>query len=271
MKDVKINLYFPDKTPLNKKDLLEIIVSEIGDDEEIGYAGFVEKTQLREHLDIFLGDNIELYRPLSEKEKQQLKNTIESTIEKSSNFLNIPPISIFVFPWLVEPEGFVELMGGINGFAPYKKTIHLYLTPEQFYPKNIEKTVAHEFNHTNFFNNHGLHKMDILETLIFEGLAENFEEKISGERNVIAKAIDKKESKKILFQIYPYLNFEEDDFYKSLFFDGKEYKRWTGYTIGYELVNAFMNKYSTISWEKIMEIEPREIFYKSPFAKKEEV
>ena len=47
--------------------------------------------------------------------------------------------------------------------------------------------------------------------------------------------------------------------YREVFFGNKEYKRWTGYSIGYRLVKEFRKKYPNISWGEIIKMRQKDI------------
>ncbi len=148
--------------------------------------------------------------------------------------------------------------------------VHLFISPEKFSSTSLIETIAHELNHAVF-----LHYRDssswltLLEALIFEGFAENFrEEVVGGDIAPWSKALSDNESQKEFFKLEKYLGSTENKVYQDVFFGNKEYKKWTGYTIGYQIVKSFRKKNPNKSWLEILKTKPEKILEASTFIKK---
>lgn len=268
-----IQLFFPERCKgISNAELLDEILTKVQETSQQGYAGFPSKKDLRAHLDGFLGNTPELYEPVSQEEQKNIEETIKSALDECQKHLTYPGVSVFVFPWITDMEEMAESLGGVSGVVPSDGIVHLYVIPRKFDYKHLKKAASHEFNHIVFYNNHGFpdEAGPIYKALIFDGLAENFEEFMDGKTPVAAQGTSKDEAAQILSKIYPHLetpiSFEEDSFYRKLFFGSEEYKPWTGYTIGYEIVKSFIEDNPDLSWEDIMETEPSTILENSPFA-----
>jgi len=102
--------------------------------------------------------------------------------------------------------------------------------------------------------------MTLFEHLIADGLAEHFQKKfLDGNRNSFTKVISKKEAKKILKELEPCLDKTMDDapeIHSNLFFGDKKYASGTGYTIGYYLVEDYLNKNKNIGWNSLFKQKP---------------
>jgi uncharacterized protein YjaZ len=274
---VKINMHFPDIQIANagKKALVNEILSTIYRDKKTGYAGFLRKNGARglyNRISGWISENsVKTYKQLTINDKKKIIKVIKSTIQKCLKFLPMPQFSVFVFPRVQIFNSYSEKMGRISGYTPRSFVIHIYIASRKFNIHSLNGTIAHEFNHSFFFNCHRSKSQTIREALIFEGLAENFKEQITKKKSIVSQTLTEDESKKAFNQIYSILdinvNWEDGSDYKNIFFGGGRFKRWTGYSVGYYIVKAFRKEYSDISWEALMKIAPRIIFNKSSFVK----
>jgi uncharacterized protein YjaZ len=259
---IKIKFYFSEIKPANKEELINNILKEIENDKFLGYAGFKKKKYLKWDLSYRWLANFksENYRALSKKEKNKIENVIKKTIQICRKKLKVNKVYIFIFPWF--PGDRDKVFKGVTGYARYEGVINLYLYPKKFNLDSLKQTVIHEYNHLacffyqKTFRKRG-HKWRILDSLVFEGLAQNFEEDILKIRPIYSKALSQKEAlnllKKIENKIYEPLNYK---FYKDLFFGSPKFKRWSGYTIGYFIVKEFRKKSKNLKWINLIRFPP---------------
>jgi len=265
---VKIIFCSPQSTTMSKEAFVDALIRDIRSDRKIGYAGYIKKTSLSDYLSRRISNNLEIYKYLTLDDKRRIKKIIQSTVQKCHRQLPLPtlPLFVFIFPWLALE--YDKEFGGVNGFTPYMNTIHLFVSPNKFSFKSLQKTIAHEFNHAVFFHYH-TSKQTLLDTIIFEGLAENFrEEVIGGSSSSWSVALPLKKSKEIFNSLKRSLNSKNPLLYQEVFFGGEKYKKWTGYSIGYRIVKSFRRVYSKMSWKEILKMDPKEIFDASAFIKK---
>jgi uncharacterized protein YjaZ len=258
----EIKFCIPDKLfSINRAEVLGQIIELAGEKEEIGFAGYIEKSYLKNSLSYSVfGDSKKVSLPNVLAHVSDIRNCITKTISKCDKLINVPPLYVFVFP--TQNKFIQEQMNGVSGFSPYKKTIHLYINPEvEGWFKKLSETIAHETAHTI---SHSLFKWEtILDILIFEGVAEHFREAvIGGEQSPWTKAISSQKVKEILEKLETknLLNDKKNkDLYNNLFFGGKEFPQWSGYTIGYILVkNVLENSDKDIKF--LMKTKPQKIF-----------
>jgi uncharacterized protein YjaZ len=259
---IKIKFYFPKTKPSNKEELINNILKEIKSDKFFGYTGFRKKKDLRWNLFYIWLANFksENYKALSKEEKKKIDNVIKKAIQICRKKLKVNKVYIFIFPWF--PGDRDKVLKGVTGHAGYEGVINLYLYPKKFDLDSLKQTVIHEYNHLAFFfyqktfRKRGL-KRRILDSLIMEGLAQNFEEDILKIRPIYSKALSQKEAfnllKKIENKIYEPLNYK---FYKDLFFGSKKFKRWSGYTIGYFIVKEFRKQNKKLNWKSLIYLPP---------------
>lgn len=176
-------------------------------------------------------------------------------------------VKIFMLPTL---QTFVKnKMSGSSGYTPSGDSIHIYLSANPVDSNKmagaVKNTVTHEYNHAirfQHFPNSPL--MTLLESLIFEGLAENFTTEIA-DKNISpwANSLDEKVAKETFKRIKPILNSTSRKVYYSVFFENKKFPLWAGYAVGYWLVKNFRRKNRNVKWPEIIQMSYPEILKRS--------
>ena len=253
---IKVKFYFPEIKPANKEKLIDNTLKEIKNDKFFGYVGFKKKKYLKLELSSrFFNFKPSNYRALSKKEKNKIENVIKKTIQICRKKLNVNKIYIFILPWF--PGDRDKVFKGVTGYAPYEGVINLYLYPKKFNLNSLKQVVIHEYNHLAFFFYQQIFRKReprwrILDALIFEGLAQNFEEDILKIRPIYSKALSQKEAINLLKnKIYEPFNYK---FYRDLFFGSKKFKRWSGYTVGYFIVKEFRKQNKNLNWKNLIHL-----------------
>ena len=250
---------------INPKDSEEIIIDnilkQVREDKNIGFAGFSDKKTLKNILERFMiswkGDNGNF--KISAKE-------IEQVIKKSGETCKeLAPYSpektyIFIFPCF---DNFtIKKMNGLGGFCPWKDVILIFLNPQENWENSLKETIIHEFAHSiSPFYKGG--DFSIGEGLIFEGLAENFREKVFGGASApYSKSLNEEEAIKTLNEIKNKLDSKDWNEYMEIFYGTKRYPLWAGYSIGYYLVRKYLKNKEKINWNELLRKNPKEILLK---------
>lgn len=120
-----------------------------------------------------------------------------------------------------------------------KITINLFDThPLDDILHDIRITLRHELHHFRFFES-GQRVDRLLDELIFEGLAVAFEVELDpGQLPVYACAVDRKDLKGLWQLAIPILH-QPGHYYEWMHGQGS-LPRWAGYTLGYEMVKAYI-------------------------------
>ena len=156
-------------------------------------------------------------------------------------------------------------MSGVSGYTPDRNNILLFISAQKGWKTALKNTIAHEYAHTCAFANHKW--ISLLDSLIFEGIAENFRESIIGGKPARwSKALNKKQASVILMENIKNLNSINEKKYLQLFLGyNNKYKLWSGYSIGYQIVKSFIRKNNKLQWSEIVKLEPKEILRKSEY------
>lgn len=248
-----------------KKEFIEYIVNSIPKDKHTGYAGFAEKAWLRRFLPpgIFAeykGKTIPEYT----LPQREINEIIATTLIKSYTTLPVSHTNVFVFPTF---SNFVrEKMNGSTGYTPHKNTLQLYVYPKQQsgWKQEIKHTIAHEYTHSAVLNHHNW--QTLLDSIVYEGLAEHFREHVvGGKRAFWSKAISSAKAAKLWQKLRLHLQSKDYNLYHKVFFEDKEFPKWTGYTIGYEIVKSFLSNTKEKSWSNIIKNNSAQILAKSGY------
>jgi uncharacterized protein YjaZ len=260
---LKIKFFFPEipSEIKDKRRFVDLLMEIMRRDKSIKYAGYLKEKDLYNDLFQHIGcKDVSSYKPISTREKEKIKKTIYTTIKKCHQFLPHPdlPIFIFIYPWFpTKDDSF--LFKGVTALAAYY-TIHIFIDFDSYTQESLKQTIAHEWSHLVFYRNNPQHQYTLVDHMITEGLAEVFREEIvGGKASPWASSLDKEKAQKIFKTLKQKLNTKSKKIYQKVFFGDKDYKRWTGYSIGYRLVKGFREKYPKLSWEEIMKIKPRHI------------
>lgn len=263
---IKLKFIFPEeiKNIKNKQELADFIMEKLEKRDIVKYAGYSNKKDLKKNLlRDFKKESVSKYKKPSKKKEKEIKNNITETIKKLNNILSHPdpPIFIFIYPWF-PPREKCSLFNGVMASASFY-TIHLFIDLNNYTKHSIKETLAHEWNHLVFYKYHSKNQYTLLEHIIIEGLAEVFkEETIREDPTPWALALTEEEAQEKFNLLKGKLNQKNRNLYEEVFFGSKEYKKWTGYSVGYWLIKNFRENHSQYSWEEIIKIEAEEIIKK---------
>ncbi|MEX0920213.1 MAG: DUF2268 domain-containing putative Zn-dependent protease [Candidatus Pacearchaeota archaeon] len=158
-----------------------------------------------------------------------------------------------------------DKMGGVGGNALHENLISLYINPSnKKWKDRLESFIVHEYSHLTVFDKRKWKTIE--DSLIIEGIAEVFRDEIvGGKPSPWTSALTEKEAKDLLKKIKNKLKTPVEKMHKELFFGSKEFKMWSGYSLGYQIVKSFRKKYPELSWKKIIKMKSSEILKKSEF------
>jgi len=264
---VKINYFF--NIPQNiddKKKIIDFLLENINKKCN-NYAGFTKKSELKNILteEIFgfesqINFNYDYKYKINQK---KITEIIKTVLNKCYQMVNKrKPINFYLFPTF---NSFIKnRMSGVSGFTSDKNNILLFIVSKNGWQSALKDTVVHELAHSFSYSYHQWRTL--LDSLIFEGLAENFREKsIGGKSALWSIVLSHKQSLDIFRSIKDKLNSSSDDDYQKIFF-GKndEYPFWSGYATGYQIVKSFLS-FTKKTWLEIFKTKPKIILKESMF------
>lgn len=241
-------------------EIINKILEEIPDLEDIGYAGFLEKSWLNKIISGFMLDKNGYNQPYLYKEEYEgrIKLICEETINKCKDYID-EKIHIFLFPTF--DKFVVEEMAGTNGFSSWDNVILIFINFVDGWEKSLKESLVHELAHAvspyykggDFSIGYGL---------VLDGIAEHFKDFIiPGKKSPWTQAISREKSQEILDELKwsGWLELKDFEKYTEVFYGTGKYLNWTGYTIGYHLIEKYLKNKKNIIWYKLLRIDPKEI------------
>tara|TARA_B100000508_G_scaffold60333_1_gene47114 strand:- start:154881 stop:155672 length:792 start_codon:yes stop_codon:yes gene_type:complete len=253
---VDTKFYFPET---DKPSVKEQIIKALEKDKLIDFVGFAKREYFESFLDNMLFEKNMVDLPLLSEEKRiAIEKEIQETFKTCHKELQHPssPVMAYVFPWF--PGEKQQVFKGVNALVPFQQVMHLFIDPQTDTQGTLTKTVSHEYNHLVYYAAHPSQGYSVYENMIMEGLAEVFrEEVIGGDKAPWATALTENEA------IEVFKNFKESELesfdrkkIESVLFGSNEYKKWTGYSIGYWLVKKHREMNQNLSWNEYVAQDP---------------
>lgn len=249
----------------DREVFLAALGKNISESQKIGYAGFLTEKDLKESLRYNIFDQNEVAGSQSFKiSTMELLAVTEKAIGLCHSQVSTPSSYIFLFPTFSD---FVrETMDGVTGYTPYRNTLLLFMSPRKTknWKQALTETICHEFMHAVMDNHY--ERKNLLDDLIFEGIAESFVGTLFGVRmNSPSQALSPKRALSWYKKLAK--RFTSTDLYYPVFLEGEKYPLWAGYAIGYRIVEAFRKRHPESTWNDIVHMTPQEIHRMSGFGK----
>jgi len=110
-----------------------------------------------------------------------------------------------------------------------------------------------------------INSMSLLDNLVFEGLADNFQKMVIKGSKVPpwSMSLSRNEAKIIFNEIIEKIQSKKESNFFELFFENKNYPLWAGYSIGYYIVDSFLKNNSNNEWKEIVKLKSVDILKKS--------
>ncbi|MDD5145446.1 MAG: class IV adenylate cyclase [Candidatus Pacebacteria bacterium] len=203
---------------------------------------------------------------IPKEEKDLLNKTIKKHALAAGRLLNIPYVTITVYPkpsWAM-PET------GEGGYTPSGDWIQIYIDPknkkcglkniiEKYLPANI----YHEMNHIARWRSIG-YGNTLLETIVSEGIASVFEKEQWKAFVAPWAKFNEKEISDFLKIIRKRDEGKGGSYNHAEWFYGKGIlPKWIGYKLGVYIVESFRNNFPGTSWQELTEMKANEIIKKS--------
>lgn len=163
---------------------------------------------------------------------------------------NVNVILTTSLPWLIIPED------GVGGKTYASDFVIVAIDPDTATEDAISEMLVHELGHAIRWSKNPEWSKDLFCELVSEGLAVHVESAFAREQGVetfFLKTILSRtdEENKRLFDKLK-LHFDDKSYdYDGIFYGNDEWPRWTGYTVGYYIVQKYLEKTSKTIFEII--------------------
>jgi uncharacterized protein YjaZ len=176
--------------------------------------------------------------------QDQITSAFNEVAEKIDGKIILPAVDVVIvdYPEKVIPET------GVGGYAMGPHLLYVYIDPESPHflahaTKEIVSTLTHELHHCARMSALGQTKT-LIEGFVFEGLADHFDIEINNFAPFPwSVALTNDQLTEQLQKAIP--KFNNGNYDHQAWFFGSEEKgipRWTGYSLGFEIVGKYMQK-----------------------------
>ncbi len=242
----------------DEDEYVERVVDKVPEIGDIGFGGYAQKqglmAQLRSHVFSDSGE-------FEEYEVPEYLDILKDGLRECEHLFK-NDLFIFVFPTF--NEFILEEMNGVSGYCQWRNTILLFVNPVSGWRRALKECVVHEACHAIRLND--FEWDDLKDGLVFEGLAEHFREYfVGGEKANWVEKFTKEEALDHLDEIKNDFASQDREVYKEVFYGTGDYPHWIGYSIGYYIVEGYLESLESVGWEEVLETPPHRIIIESPF------
>ncbi len=173
---------------------------------------------------------------------KQIEDEFAKSLIKISDKLPISDVDVAIYN---NPRGTISELG-IGGYTPNGHLVFVYLDSKfpnikRVIKEQLKRTLAHELHHCLRWRNPGYGKT-LLEALLTEGLADHFDLEVNGgDLEPWCTALNREEI--VAFIKRAKIEYDNKSYdHRAWFFGSKEKSipRWTGYALGFTLVENYL-------------------------------
>lgn len=174
---------------------------------------------------------------------KHIEEEFVKSLRRISDTLTISDVDVVLYN---NPKGVIAEVG-IGGYSPNGHLMFLYLDAtssalKRTIQEQLKRTLAHELHHCIRWRNPGYGKT-LLEALVSEGLADHFDLEVNGgSPQPWCTALHGKEVATFFKRAEREYN-AKDLNHRAWFFGTDSIPRWAGYTLGYQLVGAYLKEH----------------------------
>ncbi len=217
-----------------------------------GYSYFIPDTMGIEHAINGINAN-----------KNEIEEAIHKSINKCSEYLKDDSITFYVQPPNISRSEILNKMGGVTGMTVGGKHILITVdTDVNGWKDGMEYCVAREFLHSYWTNTHydSTFKWTLLRYLAYEGKADIFAKKLYPTAKAPwTSALDEPKKVELWKKITPRLHTRNFFFIPEVMFGSKEYPLWSGYTLGYKMVEDALKSQPNLKLEEWVALDAEKL------------
>ncbi|MCT8140405.1 DUF2268 domain-containing protein [Anaerobacillus sp. CMMVII] len=211
-----------------------------------------------------------IHEELKLLEKKRVWEILQTHYDKLRELWGGEDANIYVFPAERRNEIVMKDLKGKMGVS-FHHVILLFLTKE-LTKSEIQALLTHEYNHVCRLATlqKKFHELTLLDSIIIEGLAEVAVELTVGE-TVLAPWVSMYTKEELLpywLRVKRYLDTKGKDKHDRFLYgdySGRGFPKWFGYSAGYLIVKAYLEKNNKITMKDLLKIDTKEILKASEF------
>ena len=198
---------------------------------------------------------------------------IEEALKKSSRELPGPDTTVCLLGADDRQAAYSHQEGmGAGGFAAGSEKIMLFVAPEGDWKEWLPYVAAHEYHHSAWTHlwkkDHprGEPLSELADYLVFEGRADSFAHLIyPGLRAPPTRALGPEEEERAWKAMREDLGSSDRDLWFGYAFGGPQAPRWALYTVGFHVVQGYLQRHSDQDVEEWTAVEARKIIEESGY------
>lgn len=176
-----------------------------------------------------------------------IENDVRAALQTANDLLPGPATTVCIMAGDTA-SGYLRDLHGVGGFTPGAGKVWLTILPEGDWKEWVIHAVAHEYHHSVWMAG-DREIADLSDYLVFEGRADSFARLVDPERQPPwTDAFGEADERRAWETLRAHLASTDAPTMQALMFGGvNDVPRWTGYTIGFRLVQAYLKAHPDIS------------------------
>ena len=199
-----------------------------------------------------------------------IAGAVEEGVTRSASLLSADPITFCVFALHPsENTSLLKRLGGVTGYTAAGNVVLLEVYPEGAWLEWVAPSVAHEYHHAAWLQRFpdGFDGFQLTDYLILEGRAGSFAELAYPDSpEPWTKALTPDEQHVQWEVLQPHLGTRNRGLQQRIMFGGERYPTWTGYVIGFNIVQSFLKKHPNMDVATWTEMDAQELLERSGYA-----
>lgn len=196
----------------------------------------------------------------------EVAGMVREAVAAASEQLSTDPLTICVFALSPSNRFVIDRMGGVTG-SYWGDIIHLQIYPTESWAARVKYVVAHEYHHAAWVQRFSdwTAAFTLLDHLVSEGRADSFAKLLYPNAPAPwTDALTAEQEKSQWRALKPLLASQDYDLHGRVMFGGG-YPVWTGYTIGFNIVQAFLENNPDVPVEAWTTLDAQTILKRSGY------
>ena len=212
-----------------------------------------------------LAENVRILR------QSDTSRIADTALQKASTLLPGSQITACIFALDPIQKGFVVMnMHGVYGESSASGSFILEVVPQGDWQDWLTYTVAHEYHHALYFRDYfraSSYSGDLTAGLILEGRADSFARIVYPERQAPWTGALTPEQEAAQWQaMQDSLTSKDPSINRRYIFGDGQIPRWTGYTIGFHIVQQYIHAHPEVSLEAWTSLDEHELLKQSGYS-----
>lgn len=202
-------------------------------------------------------------------QESNVESMVRSALHKSARKLTGPDTTVCIIA--ADPNNWFirERMNGVNGWTFGAGKIILQVNPVPGWEAWVPYIIAHEYHHSAWTDRFYLtdDREDLIDNLIFEGKADSFAHIIYPDTDVPWVSALTAEEERLQWEKILSQGETTDSMVKTRFMVGgdEDTPTWTGYTIGYHIVQSYLDSHPEVDIDTWTALPPQELVQESGY------